>query len=78
MPSNVLIPLASQRKFENVIYLRQGNFEQHLAAGLPKGAWNENLPAGRGWFRGLAIQLAMPTLSEHLNIEEHVLELPVR
>jgi hypothetical protein len=78
MPSNVLIPLAIQRKFENVIYLRQGNFEQHLAAGLPKGAWNENLPAGRGWFRGLAIQLAMPTHFEHLNVLEHEPELQAR
>jgi len=55
-----LLPLALQRRFENVIYLRQSNFEQHLAAGLPKGAWNEKLPPGRGWFRSVAIQIAMP------------------
>ena len=61
MPSAFLIPLSLQRRFENVIYLRQGNLDQHLAAGLPKSQWNEKLPAGRGWFRGLSIQLAMPT-----------------
>lgn len=60
MPSNVLLPLSLQRKFEHLIYLRQSNLDQHLAAGLPKGSWNEKLPPGRGWFRGLVIQLAMP------------------
>jgi len=60
MSSSFLMPLSLQRRFENVIYLRQGNFEQHLAAGLPKNQWNEKLPAGRGWFKNLSIQLAMP------------------
>ena len=60
MPSAFLMPLSLQRRFENVIYLRQGNLDQHLAAGLPKSQWNEKLNAGRGWFRGLSIQLAMP------------------
>ncbi len=78
MPSNVLIPLAIQRKFENIIYLRQSNFEQHLAAGLPKGSWNEKLTQGRGWYRGLAIQLAMPRQIQQLNTEVNVLEQPVR
>ncbi|NDC19756.1 MAG: hypothetical protein EBZ87_05770, partial [Microbacteriaceae bacterium] len=78
MPSNVLIPLAVQRKFENIIYLRQSNFEQHLAAGLPKGSWNEKLTQGRGWYRGLAIQLAMPKQIQHVNTEVNVLEQPVR
>ncbi|MEY2815719.1 MAG: hypothetical protein RJA78_295 [Actinomycetota bacterium] len=78
MPSNVLIPLAIQRKFENIIYLRQSNFEQHLAAGLPKGSWNEKLPQGRGWYRGLAIQLAMPRQIQLVNTEVNVLEQPVR
>ena len=78
MPSNVLIPLAIQRKFENIIYLRQSNFEQHLAAGLPKGSWNEKLTPGRGWYRGLTIQLAMPRQIQHLNAEVNALEQPVR
>jgi len=60
MPSNVLLPLSLQRKFEHLIYLRQSNLDQHLAAGIPKSSWNEKLPPGRGWFRGLVIQLAMP------------------
>jgi hypothetical protein len=60
MSSSFLMPLSLQRRFENVIYLRQGNFEQHLAAGLPKNQWNEKLPTGRGWFKNLSIQLAMP------------------
>lgn len=64
MPSNVLLPLSLQRKFEHLIYLRQSNFDQHLAAGLPKSSWNEKLPPGRGWFRGLVIQLAMPKQSQ--------------
>jgi energy-coupling factor transporter ATP-binding protein EcfA2 len=78
MPSNVLIPLAVQRKFENIIYLRQSNFEQHLAAGLPKGFWNEKLTQGRGWYRGLAIQLAMPRQIQQLKTEANALEQPVR
>jgi len=78
MPSNVLIPLAVQRKFENIIYLRQSNFEQHLAAGLPKGSWNEKLTQGRGWYRGLAIQLAMPRQIQQLKTEANALEQPVR
>jgi hypothetical protein len=78
MPSNVLIPLAVQRKFENIIYLRQSNFEQHLAAGLPKGSWNEKLTPGRGWYRGLAIQLAMPRQIQHVNTEVNALEQLVR
>ena len=78
MPSNVLLPLAIQRKFENIIYLRQSNFEQHLAAGLPKGSWNEKLTQGRGWYRGLTIQLAMPRQIQHVNTEVNVLEQRVR
>ncbi len=78
MQSSVLIPLATQRKFENIIYLRQSNFEQHLAAGLPKGSWDEHLPQGRGWYRGLAIQLAMPIQNQHLNTEVNALQQPVR
>jgi len=78
MPSNVLLPLALQRKFENVIYLRQSNFEQHLAAGLPKGAWDEKLPPGRGWFRSLAIQLAMPRQFQDQSSQANGLVLPVR
>jgi hypothetical protein len=78
MPSNVLLPLTIQRKFEHIIYLRQSNFEQHFAAGLPKGSWNEKLTQGRGWYRGLAIQLAMPKQIQHVNTEVNVLEQPVR
>jgi len=78
MPSNVLIPLAVQRKFENIIYLKQSNFEQHVAAGLPKGSWNEKITQGRGWFRGLAIQLAMPRQIQQLKTEVNELEQPAR
>jgi len=72
MPSNVLLPLSLQRKFEYLIYLRQSNLDQHLAAGLPKSSWNEKLPPGRGWFRGLVIQLAMPrqTLETNKQVSE--------
>jgi len=58
--SNFLLPLSIQRKFDHVIYLRQGNLEQHLAAGLPKAQWNDKLHPGRGWYRNQTIQLAMP------------------
>jgi len=78
MPSNVLIPLAVQRKFENIVYLRQSNFEQHLAAGLPKGSWNEKLTQGRGWYRGLAIELAMPRQIQQLKTEVNEIEQPAR
>ncbi|MEY4418202.1 MAG: hypothetical protein RIQ88_640 [Actinomycetota bacterium] len=61
LSSTQVIPLAVQRKFEHVIYLRQGTFEQHLAAGLPKTQWQETLPPGRGWYRNLVIQLVRPT-----------------
>jgi energy-coupling factor transporter ATP-binding protein EcfA2 len=71
MPSSVLLPLALQRKFEYVLYLRQSNLDQHLAAGLPKGSWNEKLPPGRGWFRGLAIQLAMPRPIQSQSTQEN-------
>ena len=59
--SNQVLPLSVQRKFDHVIYLRQGNLEQHMAAGLPKAQWNEKLPPGRGWYRNQTIQLVMPT-----------------
>jgi len=58
--SNMVLPLSIQRKFDHVIYLRQGNLEQHMAAGLPKAQWNEKLPPGRGWYRNQTIQLVMP------------------
>ncbi len=60
LSSSFLMPLSLQRRFENLIYLRQGNLDQHLAAGLAKNQWNDKLPAGRGWFKNLSIQLAMP------------------
>jgi hypothetical protein len=65
MSSSFLMPLSLQRRFENIINLRQGNLDQHLAAGLPKNQWNEKLPPGRGWFKNLSIQLAMPEPSLH-------------
>jgi len=33
-----VLPLSTQRKFEQIIYLRQSNLDQHLAAGLPLNA----------------------------------------
>jgi hypothetical protein len=72
MSSSFLMPLSLQRRFENLIYLRQGNLDQHLAAALPKNQWNEKLPAGRGWFKNLSIQLAMPEPS--LNQQSQVRE----
>ena len=77
MSSSFLMPLALQRKFESIIYLRQGNFDQHLAAGLPKHQWSEKLPPGRGWFRNLTIQLAMPKPSTHQQSPNHELPLLV-
>lgn len=62
--SNMVLPLSIQRKFDHVIYLRQGNLEQHMAAGLPKAQWNEKLPPGRGWYRNQTIQLVMPIPSQ--------------
>jgi hypothetical protein len=72
MASSFLMPLSLQRRFENLIYLRQGNFDQHLAAGLPRNQWNEKLPAGRGWFKNLSIQLAMPEplLHQQMQVRE--------
>lgn len=76
MSSSFLMPLAFQRKFENIIYLRQGNFDQHLAAGLPKNQWSEKTPPGRGWFKNLSIQLAMPRplQNQHNQVREHQLQ----
>ena len=64
LASSTIISLSLQRKFEQVIYLRQSNFEQHLAAGLPKTQWTEKLPPGRGWYRNQVLQLVMPTLTQ--------------
>ncbi len=76
MSSSFLMPLSLQRRFENLIYLRQGNLDQHLAAGLPKNQWNEKLPAGRGWFKNLSIQLAMPepALNQQSQVREPQLQ----
>lgn len=74
MSSSFLMPLSLQRRFENLIYLRQGNFDQHLAAGLPKNQWNEKLPAGRGWFKNLSIQLAMPEPLLHQQMQARELQ----
>ena len=74
MSSSFLMPLSLQRRFENLIYLRQGNLDQHLAAGLPKNQWNEKLPAGRGWCKNLSIQLAMPEPSPNLQMQVRELQ----
>lgn len=76
--SSTLLPLAIQRRFELIIYLRQGNLDQHLAAGLPKASWREDLPPGRGWLRGLAIQLARPALIPEQQRAGYELAQPVR
>ena len=55
--SNAAVPMQILRKFENVVHLRQPSLEAHLAAGLPKIAYNPKLAPGRGWFRGDAVQL---------------------
>jgi hypothetical protein len=57
LSSNATVPMQILRKFENVVHLRQANLEQHLAAGLPKLAYNPKLSPGRGWFRGDSVQL---------------------
>ena len=74
LSSNFLLPLTIQRRFEHIIYLRQGN----LAAGLPKSQWNEKLPPGRGWYRNLCLQLVMPEQTQLENSQDHVLEQQVR
>jgi hypothetical protein len=76
MSSSFLMPLSLQRRFDNLICLRQGNLDQHLAAGLPKNQWNEKLPAGRGWFKNLSIQLAMPepSLNQQMQVREPQLQ----
>jgi hypothetical protein len=76
MSSSFLMPLSMQRKFESIIYLRQGNLDQHIAAGLPKNQWSEKLPPGRGWFKNLSIQLVMPVplLSQQNPDREHQLQ----
>ena len=71
MSSNFLLPLSIQRRFEHVIYLRQGNQDQHMAAGLPKGQWSDKLVPGRGWFRNQPLQLAMPARSQESQIQVH-------
>lgn len=78
LSSNFLLPLTIQRRFEHIIYLRQGNLDQHLAAGLPKSQWNEKLPPGRGWYRNLCLQLVMPEQTQLENSQDHVLEQQVR
>jgi hypothetical protein len=77
MSSSFLMPLSLQRRFENIVNLRQGNLDQHLAAGLPKNQWNEKLPPGRGWFKNLSIQLAMPAPSPHQNVQVREPQLQV-
>jgi hypothetical protein len=77
MSSSFLMPLSLQRRFENLIYLRQGNLDQHLAAGLPKNQWNEKLPAGRGWFKNLSIHLAMPEPSLNPQMQDRELQTQV-
>ena len=67
--SSTVLPLAIQRRFENVIYLRQSTLDQHLAAGLPKSQFNEKLLPGRGWYKGRTIQLAMPATHPNLSME---------
>jgi len=78
LSSNFLLPLNLQRRFEHIIYLRQGNLDQHLAAGLPKSQWNEKLPPGRGWYRNLCLQLVMPEQIQLPSSQDRVLEQPVR
>jgi energy-coupling factor transporter ATP-binding protein EcfA2 len=78
LSSNFLLPLTIQRRFEHIIYLRQGNLDQHLAAGLAKSQWNEKLPPGRGWYRNLCLQLVMPAQTQQESSQGHVLEQQVR
>ena len=78
LSSNFLLPLTIQRRFEHIIYLRQGNLDQHLAAGLPKSQWNEKLPAGQGWYRNICLHLVMPEQTQQESSQGRVLELPVR
>ena len=73
LSSNFLLPLTIQRRFEHIIYLRQGNLDQHLAAGLPKSQWNEKLPPGRGWYRNLGLQLVMPKQIQQESNQDRVL-----
>ncbi len=60
--SSFVMPMSLLRKFEEVIYLRQANLDQHLACSLPRTQWSEKLAPGRGWYRNRVIQLVMPTL----------------
>jgi len=62
--SSQVLPLSLQRKFEQVIYLKQSNIDQHIAAGLPRNQWRENLPPGRCWYRGRQMQLVKPALNQ--------------
>jgi len=73
-----VLPLSTQRKFEQIIYLRQSNLDQHLAAGLPRTQWNERLLPGRSWFRGRQMQLVMPERNPMENKQAHELEQLVR
>lgn len=73
-----VLPLSTQRKFEQIIYLRQSNLDQHLAAGLPRTQWNERLLPGRSWFRGRQMQLIMPERNPMENKQAHELEQLVR
>ena len=66
-----VLPIAIQRKFEQVIYLRQSNLDQHLAAGLPRSQWQEKLPAGRAWFRGKQMQLIKPAQIQAMSDSAH-------
>ncbi|MFM8926786.1 MAG: FtsK/SpoIIIE domain-containing protein [Rhodoluna sp.] len=74
--SSTILPLALQRRFETVIYLRQGNLEQHISAGLPRNQWNQDLPPGRCWFQGKQMQLAMKEPTPEESVQENAQSLP--
>lgn len=65
--STQVLPLAIQRRFEIVIYLNQGNLDQHLTAGLPRSQWQDSIPPGRCWYKGKPMQLVMPRPNQAMN-----------
>lgn len=47
-------------RFDSVLLLRAPTPDDHRAAGGPAAAFDRDAPPGRGWWRGRALQVALP------------------
>lgn len=46
-------------RFESRVVLRCADADEHAMAGGPRGLFDQRAPAGRGWWRGLQVQVAV-------------------